>query len=315
MRFSVNIASKSVSKVTRFGISGNNGGQEPIPARLAAANSSPSPLRRSGFFGKNAETHGSIGLKHIHIIGIGTGNPEHVTIQAINAMNAADVIFVPLKGAAKEELAEVRRDICERYVTRPGIRISEFAVPQRQTADRSYPQSVDTWHAQIALIYKELIADLPHDGRGAFLVWGDPSLYDSTIRIIERVRQDAGVDFDYSVIPGITSIQALAASHRIPVNLVGKPIEITTGRRLALAGLQAPTTIVMLDGEQAFAKIDDPDAEIFWGAYLGTEDEIVRSGRLGDIAADIVALRAEARQRHGWIMDIYLLRKGRDFEE
>ncbi|ULJ81180.1 precorrin-6A synthase (deacetylating) (plasmid) [Rhizobium sp. C104] len=254
-------------------------------------------------------------MKHIHIIGIGTGNPEHVTIQAINAMNAADVIFVPLKGAAKEELAEVRRDICERYVTRPGIRISEFAVPQRQTADRSYPQSVDTWHAEIALIYKELIADLPHDGRGAFLVWGDPSLYDSTIRIIERARQDAGVDFDYSVIPGITSIQALAASHRIPVNLVGKPIEITTGRRLALAGLQAPTTIVMLDGEQAFAKIDDPDAEIFWGAYLGTEDEIVRSGRLGDIAADIVALRAEARQRHGWIMDIYLLRKGRDFEE
>lgn len=315
MRFSVNIAPKSVSKVTRFGISGNNRGQQPIPARLAAANSSPSPLRRTGFFGKTAGTQGSIGLKHIHIIGIGTGNPEHVTIQAINAMNSAEVIFLPVKGTGKEELAEIRREICERYVTRPGIRISEFAVPQRRTADRSYTQSVDAWHGEIALIYKELIDGLADDGRGAFLVWGDPSLYDSTIRIIERVRQDGGVDFDYSVVPGITSIQALAASHKIPVNLVGKPIEITTGRRLARDGLQAPTTVVMLDGEQAFAKIDDPDAEIFWGAYLGTEDEIVRSGRLGDIAADILTLRSEARQRHGWIMDIYLLRKGRDFEE
>ncbi|PDT04830.1 precorrin-6A synthase (deacetylating) [Rhizobium chutanense] len=254
-------------------------------------------------------------MKHILIIGIGTGNPEHLTIQAINAMNAADAIFLPVKGAGKEELAEIRRDICERYITRPGVSISEFKVPQRQTTERTYAQSVDAWHGEIARIYEALISGLPDESRGAFLVWGDPSLYDSTIRIIERVRQAAGLDFDYSVIPGITSIQALAASHKIPVNLVGKPIEITTGRRLAQDGLQAATTVVMLDGEQAFAKIDDPDAEIFWGAYLGTEDEIVRSGRLGDIAADIVTLRAEARRRHGWIMDIYLLRKGRDFEE
>ena len=254
-------------------------------------------------------------MKHIHIIGIGTGNPEHLTIQAINAMNAVDVIFLPVKGAGKEELAEVRREICERYVTRPGIRITEFQVPQRQTAERTYTQSVDAWHSEIAHIYGELVASLPDDGSGAFLVWGDPSLYDSTIRIIERVQREGRLDFDYRVIPGITSIQALAASHKIPVNLVGKPIEITTGRRLARDGLLTDSTIVMLDGEQAFAKIDDPDAEIFWGAYLGTEDEMVRSGRLGDVAADIVTLRAEARQRHGWIMDIYLLRKGRDFEE
>ena len=253
-------------------------------------------------------------MKHIHIIGIGTGNPEHVTIQAINAMNAADVIFLPVKGAGKEELAGIRREICARYITRAGVRISEFQVPQRQTVDRTYTESVDAWHGAIAEIYKKLISGLPDGGAGAFLVWGDPSLYDSTIRIVERVRREGSVDFDFSVIPGITSIQALAASHRIPVNLVGKPIEITTGRRLAQDGLQADSTVVMLDGEQAFAKIDDPDAEIFWGAYLGTKDEIVRSGRLGDIAADILKLRAEARQRHGWIMDIYLLRKGRDFE-
>ncbi|WP_434714629.1 precorrin-6A synthase (deacetylating) (plasmid) [Rhizobium sp. YTUHZ045] len=254
-------------------------------------------------------------MKHINIIGIGTGNPEHVTIQAINAMNAADVIFLPLKGAGKEELAEIRREICELYITRPAVRIAEFELPERQAADRSYSQSVDAWHGEIANIYGELISGLPDGGTGAFLVWGDPSLYDSTIRIIERVRKANSIDFDYCVVPGITSIQALAASHKIPLNLVGKPVEITTGRRLARDGFRGGSVVIMLDGEQAFTKIDDPDAEIFWGAYLGTADEIIRSGRLADIASDIQALRTEARQRHGWIMDIYLLRKGRDFEE
>ncbi|MBB3659950.1 precorrin-6A synthase [Rhizobium sp. BK650] len=254
-------------------------------------------------------------MRHIHIIGIGTGNPEHLTVQAINAMNAADVVFIPTKGAEKADLAEVRREICARYLTRQGVRILEFEVPKRSTQDRSYSESVDDWHAAIARIYGALIADLPETGAGAFLVWGDPSLYDSTIRIIERVRNSGACAFDYSVVPGITSIQVLAASHRIPVNLVGKPVEITTGRRLVEEGLTHESTVVMLDGEQAFSKIDDPDVEIFWGAYLGTKDEIIRSGRLGDIAGDIVRLRAEERARHGWIMDIYLLRKGRDFRE
>ncbi|MDM9620273.1 precorrin-6A synthase (deacetylating) [Rhizobium sp. AC44/96] len=254
-------------------------------------------------------------MRHIYIIGIGTGNPEHVTIQAINAMNAATAIFIPTKGASKEGLAAVRRDICQRYVTNPKTSLIEFAVPTRAMQDRTYVESVDEWHAKLATTYVHLIDDLPDDGIGAFLVWGDPSLYDSTIRIIERAKQIGRAAFDYSVIPGITSVQALAASHRIPINLVGKPLEVTTGRRLAEHGNRAETTIVMLDGEQAFAKIDDPDAEIFWGAYLGTEDEIVRSGRLGDVADDIVRTRAEARARHGWIMDIYLLRKGHDFDD
>ncbi len=254
-------------------------------------------------------------MRHIHIIGIGTGNPEHLTVQAINTMNGADVVFIPTKGADKADLADIRRDICERYLNRKDVRIVEFEVPKRAGQNRSYMESVDDWHAAIARIYEGLIGGLPEAGSGAFLVWGDPSLYDSTIRIIERVRDAGTCAFAYSVVPGITSIQALAASHRIPVNLVGKPVEITTGRRLAQTGLTHETTVVMLDGEQAFSKIDDPDAEIFWGAYLGTKDEVIRAGRLGDIAGDIARLRAEERARHGWIMDIYLLRKGRDFED
>ena len=32
------------------------------------------------------------------LIGIGTGNPDHVTGQAIRALNGADLILIPKKG-------------------------------------------------------------------------------------------------------------------------------------------------------------------------------------------------------------------------
>lgn len=256
-------------------------------------------------------------MKNVLIVGIGTGNPEHLTVQAINALNTADVLFIPTKGEAKVQLADIRRNIVSRYVTRSQSRVVEFAIPVRQTAERSYHQSVEQWHAAIATAYERLLLEELKDGQtSAFLVWGDPMLYDSTIRIIERVRALGTVTFDYSVIPGISSIQALAASHRIPLNLVGKPVEITTGRRLAETFPEkTETAVVMLDGEQAFMAIDDPEARIYWGAYLGTAQEIVLSGRLAEVRDDILRTRAEARARHGWIMDIYLLQKGRDFEE
>lgn len=256
-------------------------------------------------------------MRHIHIVGIGTGNPEHLTVQAINALNAANVILVPSKGAAKTELADVRRDICQRYVTNKTTRFVDYDVPSRQIADRSYVQSVDDWHEEISATYERLFLEhLAKDESAAFLVWGDPGLYDSTLRIIERVTARGKVPLDYSIIPGITSIQALTASHRIPLNLVGKPVQITTGRRLAesFPGI-AETAVVMLDGEQAFSKIDDPDAYIYWGAYLGTKDEIIIAGRLADVSERILATRAQARAEHGWIMDIYLLRKGQDFDD
>jgi precorrin-6A synthase len=54
--------------------------------------------------------------------------------------------------------------------------------------------------------------------------------------------------------------------------------------------------------------IEDP-MHIYWGAYLGTHDELLVSGPLAEVADEIDRARAEARERKGWIMDIYLLRR------
>jgi precorrin-6A synthase len=81
---------------------------------------------------------------------------------------------------------------------------------------------------------------------------------------------------------------------------------ITTGRRLREDGLTGADA-VMIDGDCAFR--DCPSTtNIWWGAYLGTADEILVSGTVGEVGQRIVAVRAEARERHGWIMDTYLLR-------
>jgi len=191
-------------------------------------------------------------------------------------------------------------------------------VPVRAEPSPSYRATVDDWHEAIAAIYEALIRDeLAEDGCGAFLIWGDPSLYDSALRILERVRQRRNVDFELEVIPGITAVQALAASHRMALNRIGDPVLITTGRRLTQEGMpeNAGSTVVMLDGKCAFNTLDDQDLLIHWGAYLGTPDEIILSGRLGDVGNEIERVREEARREKGWIMDTYLLRKAGEPEE
>ncbi|MEW9617420.1 precorrin-6A synthase (deacetylating) [Shinella sp. S4-D37] len=249
-------------------------------------------------------------MRKILVIGIGAGNPEHMTVQAINALNRADVLLIPTKGDEKAFLADARREICDRFLDNAACLILDYAVPVRR-ADGSYEDGVNDWHRAIAAIYERtLLNDVGEDETLGLLVWGDPMLYDSTLRIIDHVRTAGRVAFEIEVIAGITSVQALCASHAITLNRIGLPVEITTGRRLAAAGPDAARdALVMLDGIEAFRTVEDPGAEIWWGAYLGTPHEILLSGRLAEIADTISETRRRARAQHGWIMDTYLIRR------
>ncbi len=250
-------------------------------------------------------------MRKLVIIGIGTGNPEHMTVQGINALNSVDVVLVPRKGPAKDDLARLRREICDRFLTNAAARIVEFDLPVRDAAEPSYADGVRDWHAAIAATYHNLLLEHTSTGSSvALLVWGDPSLYDSTLRIVELLRDSIGLAVDHEVVPGITSIQALAAGHRMPLNTIGNAFQVTTGRRLVEGFPDATdTAVVMLDGNLSFHHLDGRAFDIFWGAYLGTKDEVLVSGLLSDVADEIGRLRSELRRQHGWIMDTYLLRK------
>jgi precorrin-6A synthase len=79
---------------------------------------------------------------------------------------------------------------------------------------------------------------------------------------------------------------------------------------LAEVGMSDSTNVVvMLDAGCSFKEVDYEGVDIYWGAYLGTEHEILVSGKLKDVADTIESTRSEARARIGWIMDTFLLRK------
>jgi precorrin-6A synthase len=248
-------------------------------------------------------------MRKLFIIGIGAGDPDYITVQAVKALNAVDVFFVIDKGEEKDDLVALRKEICRRHIQNPAYRIVEARDPERDRTAAAYTSAVEDWYDKRALIFERMIAEeLGADGCGGFLVWGDPTLYDSTIRIVERIKARGNVTFDYEVIPGISSVQALVARHRLPINRVGEAIHVTTGRKLAV-GLPPgiANVVVMLDSQNAYRGVD-PAADIYWGAYIGTPNEILIAGKVADVAETIAATRAEARERHGWIMDTYLLR-------
>lgn len=245
----------------------------------------------------------------LHLVGIGTGNPDHLTAEAVRAMNSADLILLPRKGRAKSDLIDLRRAICAEVVTGP-VRIAEFDMPVR-SAEAAYLDAVDDWHDAIAAAWESQIAlHLPDGGSLALLVWGDPSLYDSSLRIAERLK-DAGMGARVRVVPGITSIQALTAAHAIPLNPLAGPVTVTTGRMLRAHGWPAgaDTIVVMLDSGGAFEVLEPQDITIWWGAYLGMAQEALERGPLAETGPRIAARRAELRARHGWIMDVYLMRR------
>lgn len=239
------------------------------------------------------------------LIGIGTGNPDHVTGQGAKAIRAADLILIPRKGDDKGDLAGIRETIIA--ATGSPARIAHFDIPKRR-ADKGYLRGVDDWHDAIARIWHQTIAAAdPAPQSVALLIWGDPSLYDSSLRIAARLDPRP----ETHVIPGITALQALTAAHAIPLNEIGAPVLITTGRQLRDHGWPqgVDTIAIMLDGQCSFQSLDPAGLRIWWGAYLGMENQLAITGDLAQVSAQIIRARAAARTTHGWIMDIYLLKK------
>ena len=237
------------------------------------------------------------------LIGIGSGSPGHLTREGAAAMAVADLILIPQK-AQKSDLADLRRALCAEVLPSPPP-LASFPMPQRQVA-QGYRQGVEDWHDAIAAEWEAVIR--AHDAvRPALLVWGDPSLYDSTLRIAARVGQR--LPLRLRVIPGITAVQALCAAHAIPLNDVAQPVTITTGRQLRDHGWPAGVNrvVVMLDADPAFQTLDPEGIDIWWGAYLGLPQQMLMQGPLANTGPRIVKARADARAAHGWIMDTYLL--------
>ncbi len=259
-------------------------------------------------------------MKRFRLIGIGAGDPELLTLQALQALREVDVVFLLEKaGRGKDELTALRRQIMGGVRPDGDYRTCEVQSPPRPPVTdqaggagaAAYRVVVANWHARKRAMFSRLISEELADGQtGAMLLWGDPSLYDQTIPMIERVLSDLNEPVQLDVIPGISAVQLLTARHRIPLNRVGESIAIITGREAEeIDPTLVHNSVVMLDYSAAFQRFTGQAMDIYWGAYLGTEDELLVAGAVDQVVDDLLALRAEARLRKGWIMDTYLLRR------
>lgn len=251
-------------------------------------------------------------MKTLLLIGIGAGDPDYLTVQAINALNRTDVFFLMDKGSAKDSLIGLRKTICERFIQGRDYRFVSAECPERVRDVADYRGSVVDLNQDKQQVFERMIREQLRDGEtGAFLVWGDPALYDSTLRIVEQIVLNSGEQIEYQVIPGITSLQALAAKHKVCFNSIGQAFQVTPARRLAEAGFPAglDSVLVMLDGQDTYLRLVGQDLHIYWGAYIGTADEVLIAGALDDVAETLRRRRVALREQHGWIMDSYLLRR------
>lgn len=233
----------------------------------------------------------------VRILGIGMG-PHHVTREVADALRACDYVLATEK-SADDGLLAARRAVAAAH----GVPVVVVPDPDRDRAPGDYEQAVRDWHRARVAVYEDVLR--ARGGTAALLVWGDPSLYDSTIRVVESLAERLPVEYD--VLPGISAPQLLAARHRIVLHPVGRPVHVTTARRLredVAAGQR--NLCVMLTGSLDLTGLDD--WSIWWGANLGTDSEELAAGRVGDVAGHLEDARLRARQRAGWVMDVYLLR-------
>jgi precorrin-6A synthase len=242
--------------------------------------------------------------------------PQHVTPEVAEALRGADYVLAAHKAAntarggaqdeAQDPLLEVRRAIAAEH----GVPVVAVPDPRRDRenvdAAGDYRRAVGDWHDARVAAYEAVLAE--RGGVAAMLVWGDPSLYDSSIRIVSAISARGRVDVEWDVLPGISAPQLLAARHRLVLNDVGRPVHVTTGRRLGedvAAGQE--NLVVMLNREIDLSGCEDWD--IWWGANLGGLGEELVAGRVGDVLGLIEDARERARRAAGWVMDLYLLRR------
>jgi precorrin-6A synthase len=258
-----------------------------------------------------SEVHGAEG-RRVLIIGLGPGDPSLLTQRAVAELADLDVLFAVERADDGPDMGKLLAELVEGLRDGKPYRTVDLVDPPRDWSFKGENTAVREWRQARADLWEQaLLEHLGPGETGVWAVWGDPTIYESTLLVIQDILANGKVAFDYEVIPGVSSAHALAARHKIPLNRLGGPVRFTPGKVLQFEmPIGMDDVVVMLDPEGAFLHLDPADdISIYWGAYLGLPDEILISGMLSEVRDEIAKVRAEARERKGWLVDTYLLRR------
>lgn len=128
-------------------------------------------------------------------VGIGPGDPDLLTVKAVDLIKKADQVFVP---------GNVAQEIIAPYRTDPVV----LSFPM--TADEAYITECMEENAAT-------IAPAARDGLAVFCILGDPNFYGTFGRLC-AVLDENYPDITYSTVPGVSSITAFAAATGISLS-------------------------------------------------------------------------------------------------
>lgn len=221
-------------------------------------------------------------LQRLIGIGVGPGDPELLTVKAVIALRAADAVLVPATEESGDGPGRAEQIVVANV---PDARI--VRVPFSM-ADRSgvSPKRKAAWLASATAA-----VDAFADGAAtvAFATVGDPSVYSTfsylAAHVLERLPE-----VEVSVIPGITAMQALAATSRTPL-VEGTEtlalVPVTAGLDKLGEVLDVVDTVVAYKGgrrmPQVVATLRAKQRDAVLGVNLGLDkQELIQLAELDD---------------------------------
>jgi precorrin-2/cobalt-factor-2 C20-methyltransferase len=146
------------------------------------------------------------------VVGVGPGDPELMTVKALNVLKQSPVWLAP-KGS--ENGGSMALSILERLVSREGKEVLDIHFPMKKIRKGLEDKDVVMAWQEAA---KAISARLLQGKDVAFPTMGDPGIYSTGFYVCETLM-DMMPGFKATIIPGVSSISAGAASAAIPLCL------------------------------------------------------------------------------------------------
>ena len=220
-------------------------------------------------------------MPNLTAVGCGPGDPDLLTIKAVNAIRAADVILCP---KSKDDRPSIALSVVSKLVEKK-TRIVEMVFPM--TKDRDVLEQ--TWEKNAEIMAKETLSC----ENAVYITVGDPYLY-STWIYMNRLVSKNYPEITITVVPGIVSMFTFASKIGVSIGEGAEKISVIPscydlGQVKKLA--QSSDTMVFLKDGRYFDKVIDllresgfPPTSIFAvGQDLDTDHEIVKKLTLGEV--------------------------------
>ncbi len=218
----------------------------------------------------------------LYCIGCGPGDPDLLTLKAINLIKNADIIYTP---TAREGKPSVALSIVEKFINK-GTEVHQLIFPMV----KDFSKLKENWKNNALEITNSI-----RDGKKTvYLTVGDPSLYSTWIYIYKELIEKHK-DIEVEIVPGITSIFSFSAEIKTPIGEGEEIIGIVPAcydlERLKIAAKCCDTLIFLKDGRYFNSVIENlitsgfpEDSDIFIAQDVSTSGEALQNRKLSDLA-------------------------------